>query len=161
MAYRKTERCPACGSAATTSRGGCHACGHAWGVAYACPHCAAVCGVDRDPDLGRVCRGCALPRRGDDDGEGEGPRGALSTALATELRAAVEDKRRARRLTRAALVIACACVPLGLFALEHFGVGGWLVCITVWCGALACAPSRARADRRLRWVKARAGGRAA
>ena len=160
--YRLLEPCARCGSEATTADGACQACGYVWGPEHTCVHCGEIRPlIDRAP-LGCVCAGCGLPRIA--------PRWQMAPAQAERLRAAVEVRERTRKVAVVAVVIATACVPLGLLAGDVAGFGGWLGTLVAWAVSLGFAVLARRrgvvrldaelAAARLAWERRAVEGRA-
>jgi hypothetical protein len=139
-AYRTTESCPRCQSVVTTSDGTCRTCGHVWGSGHRCVHCGVSCAVTSDPRLGPTCSRCGLPRIA---GDWEMPG---STALG--IRRAVAQRRVKGQVATLALLVAVACMPLGVIAAHYAGFAGWFAVLLAWFASVAVAGSLRAGGRR-------------
>ncbi len=131
MAYRSADPCPACRSRATTNDGECRACGHVWGEAHRCVHCAEIRATTEDATLGVVCRSCGLPR--------VSATWRMSEGRATRLHQAVGRWRSRARAANIAFTLAVLCVPLGLVAANAAGFGGWVLVLFAWVTCVVVA----------------------
>lgn len=148
MAYREGSACARCESTATTADGRCLACGHIWGDAYACVHCHVVAPIVADRITAATCAACGMPRIA--------AGWEMPPDIAEGLRRAVARQRRARRITRIAVVGAILCMPLGPLAAVTLGFAGWLAVLVLWGVCIMASTARRIGQRQLATTIARA-----